>query len=257
MKELSNTQKELLKERTNIDGTFVKRFKKLIEDKKNEYELNGEKITDGSIAKEIGITPQSMVAYTYNKAPELVQLIKISKYFNVSLEYLTGVSNNKYFVDYSLGKEFGLNDAAVSNLKRIHNYATEWGYSEKDPNLVLFAINSFLGSDLKLLYLIGDYLSLPSINNQHLEDTTKKYIEDKKLYLPDLELYNYKIFKSLEKMANDIRETEEVAIMLNAKANKIENKELEQQQKDFEEYYNEQEKRAIDEALKISNYNYE
>ncbi|NLA32818.1 MAG: hypothetical protein GX864_02625, partial [Mollicutes bacterium] len=128
---------------------------------------------------------------------------------------------------------------------------------EKDPNLVLFAINSFLGSDLKFLYYIGDYLSLTSIINQYLEDTTKKYIEDKKLYLPDLELYNYKIFKSLEKMANDIRETEEVAIMLNAKANKIESKELEQQQKDFEEYYNEQEKRAIDEALKISNYNYE
>ncbi|MDD3186851.1 MAG: helix-turn-helix transcriptional regulator [Bacilli bacterium] len=251
-KELSKKQLELLAKKKNLNNIFSKRFKGLVIEAKEKAKLKGEKLLERDIAKAIGVSDPALNSY-YAKTPEHLQLIKISKYFGVSLEYLLGTSDNKYFVDYSLGKEYGLEDKAIANLKRIHNYATEWGYDESRPNIVLFAVNQLLGCDLKILYLIGDYLSYTSKDNPYLSTTTKEYLNDETLYVPNLELYNFKIAKAFEKIASDIRNSEEVAKMTNAKANKIEMKLFEQSQHDFEEYYSEE----MEQAIKAANSMYE
>ncbi|MFV0250021.1 MAG: hypothetical protein ACK5HP_03190 [Bacilli bacterium] len=252
-KEKSEKQIALQQEKKRLDDIFRKRFKELIKLAKEQYlKEKGERLFDKDIASAIGISEQSMNAY-YTKVPEHIQLVKISNYFGVSLEYLLGTSENKYFVDYSLGKEYGLEDYAIANLKKIHDYTTEWGYDTNEPNIVLFAINQLLGCDLKTLYLIGDYLSYASKDNPHLDDTTREYLEDKTLYVPNLELYNYKITKAFETIASSIRNSEQVAKMTNVKANKIEMKLFEQSQQDFEEYYDEK----YQEALRMSDAMYE
>lgn len=55
--------------------------------------------TQAKIASELGITPQAFSNYMKGREPDYNTLIKMSKYFDVSLDYLLGVSENTKPVD--------------------------------------------------------------------------------------------------------------------------------------------------------------
>jgi transcriptional regulator with XRE-family HTH domain len=54
------------------------------------------KKTQAAIADELGMTPQTLSYYANGREPNYDTLIKIADYFNVSLDYLLGRSDNKY-----------------------------------------------------------------------------------------------------------------------------------------------------------------
>ena len=55
--------------------------------------------TQAKIASELGISPQAFSNYMKGREPDYDTLIKMSSYFDVSLDYLLGVSENTKPVD--------------------------------------------------------------------------------------------------------------------------------------------------------------
>lgn len=190
---------------------FVKRFKALLDTKREEK-------TDKEISEEIGITQQSLINYC-DRIPDLEQLIKIKNYFDVSLEYLVGESNNKQYIDYSLGDKFGLSDETIHNLKE---------YVENGNEDLTYTINLLLGDEcLSLIKTISDYVTFPSKDNKYLDDFINNSNKEElkkifyKKYDEDNNIYIYRIMKQLEILTTKGKKSEQVAKMYIEKSSDI------------------------------------
>ena len=74
----------------NYNKPFASRLRELI------AKANDNKITIQSVAKSIGITRQAVSQY-YNglTQPNAETIVKIAEYFNVSTDYLLGLTDNQ------------------------------------------------------------------------------------------------------------------------------------------------------------------
>ena len=81
--------------------------------------LTDRKVSRIKLAKHLGLTNQAVSAYTLGKIfPDYENLLKIAKYFDVSLDYLvTGIRPE----NEQQHEELGLPDKAIENLKKLKN----------------------------------------------------------------------------------------------------------------------------------------
>lgn len=103
------------------------RYRKLRE----SIETNNLKIyTQDKLAKDLGITKtQISNLETGEKYISITELVSYAKFFNVTMEYLLGLSDNKYHNTYNIGTTLGLSDKAI---ERLHYYHTD--NNKKDYN---------------------------------------------------------------------------------------------------------------------------
>lgn len=169
---------------------FAKRLRKLIEDNN---------ITQNQLSGILGKTRQAINNYTLgNTAPDADTLIKLSEYFNVSVDYLIGVSNVKtidkdikFICDYT-----GLSENAVKKLHLLKIESVQ-GYIESD-----IEIKGFTELVKKKIIEDEEMINSTKRDAKELLDLLSKLIEDGKHNIFDviieLELY-------LKKLDSDLR----------------------------------------------------
>lgn len=109
---------------------FRSRLKKLVSKKLIEADRNGEKTTYQKIADELGVTRQTLNDYINDrkkgKTPDTSFLISLAHYFNVSVDYLLGLSDH---IDpdprlQEMSKRTGLSDKGIRALELLYKPAT-------------------------------------------------------------------------------------------------------------------------------------
>lgn len=85
------------------------------------------------IAADLGLTPQAFSYYINGREPNFEILIKISKYFNVTADYLLGLSSSKSGADDAILKEIEIEDSTIKVLKadidkRLYNRFVQHPY---------------------------------------------------------------------------------------------------------------------------------
>lgn len=107
-------------EKTTITGNFADRLQDLINEKKKEN------ITLQNIADETGILKGSLSKYQNNEVEiRISNLVKLAEYFDVSVDYLLGISNVRKPLNDDDSKNLritcdytGLNEKTVESIKK-------------------------------------------------------------------------------------------------------------------------------------------
>lgn len=113
------------RKKKEIDGNFAKLLSELLQKVKTE---NG--IIQDDVAKAIGVSRQALGKWANGETvPDILDLKKIAKYFNVSADYLLGL-NNDPTTDPDLIKACkytGLDEISINTIAKItENYPTVW-----------------------------------------------------------------------------------------------------------------------------------
>lgn len=136
------------------------------------------------LAKKTGINRNTISLYLKNddKNVKLQHLLTLASFFNVSVSYLVGETETREADDIYIGKELGLNDKGIKNLKEIKSI------NEKDGNTYSSLVDEVITNTTF-------YKSL--IKNTHLmvDNNLNKQIETElgkpKVLAPDLQGNDY------------------------------------------------------------------
>ncbi len=212
VKELDNCNTEL-----EINKKIAKSLNDLWEQENKKREQENNPLTYEEIARFVGITPQAFKSYLKgNKSPKSNKIPKLKEFFSTSYERIFGETESDDKRNITIRKDLGLSDKAIENLVKLNKLSHNkemWGEDEQEPlapNMYLFAINKLLEND-KILFLIGDYLSNPSIDNEHLDIEIKELLQNEQIYIPNDDYYSFKIMKLLEELHNEIGKSQEVS----------------------------------------------
>lgn len=88
---------------------FTERFKQL-------RDTTGK--TQVEIAKDLGVKPQTISYYANGREPNYDMLTKIAEYFDVTTDYLIGLTNSPTRIP-SAADDLGLSQRAIENLKKM------------------------------------------------------------------------------------------------------------------------------------------
>lgn len=153
------------------DNIIMHRVKSIFEEIKEN-----QKKTNRDIAKDLKISYQDVTNYTNTRIPSLKFLIKVSQTYNISLDYLVGLSDNKISESFNLFNDCKFNSNVISNLKKIKNELRN--SNDNEIMYIINAINLILGqNNMNLLLMVGVYLSLYNDNNIKSIDKTIKEVE--------------------------------------------------------------------------------
>ncbi len=97
--------------------------------------------TQREIAKNLGLRPQTMSYYMNGREPDFDTLIAIAKYFDVTTDYLLGLTNDPHRETVAVD-ELGVTTDAIDIMKKVKKY---------DPSACLDAVTELLkwANDLK------------------------------------------------------------------------------------------------------------
>ena len=115
------------------------------------------RVTQEDLANYVGVKRQTIALYASGKTkPNINQLVRIAKYFNVSSDWLIGLAENKRPEYQNVGDLLGLNDNAIEKLKNLSHY-------EHTPTkiAVMRFINDFF-TDEFFYPVLSNYLSMCS-----------------------------------------------------------------------------------------------
>jgi transcriptional regulator with XRE-family HTH domain len=113
---LGKTYKRIIPREERV-GVFSKRLKRV-------RELKG--ISQRQAAEDLNISPQNLSYYENGRDAGYGLLVRMARYYNVTVEYLIGASPVMQRENIDINKDIGLNDKTI-NLLRQRN---KWGYSE-------------------------------------------------------------------------------------------------------------------------------
>ena len=120
--------------------------------------------TQGEIARGLGISPQAVSRYlsTENdQLPRLDMLVKMSKYFGLSIDYFAGRARGKTADNEEIHKRLGLSDEAITRLEALRSDPGSWDLAltavdmllaDERGNKILTAIDNFLFSHFDAVY---------------------------------------------------------------------------------------------------------
>ena len=138
---------------------ITKRIKELREDKG---------LTIKALAEELGLNVATLSTYERGtREPSINTIIQLAKYFDVTSDYLLGVSDNKTQENAVIGKELGLSDMSISKLTEIN---------AKKEQYYIKALNMLIEHE-KILHSISNYF--------HSETSSKSF------YLMEKDCLNY------------------------------------------------------------------
>ena len=99
-----------------------KKLAKLYKDLRVDYDVN-RTFTQQELADALGIKKTQISDLERGKKGITInELKKYSKFFNVTTEYLLGLSDNKHNYTFNIGETLGLSDKAI---QRLHYYHTD------------------------------------------------------------------------------------------------------------------------------------
>lgn len=104
--------------------------------------------TQDKLAKDLGITKTQISDLERGeKYISITELVSYAEYFNVTMEYLLGSSNNKYHKTYNIGATLGLSDKAIQTLHSysIKNKSSDFNYMQ----LINFLIENISSDELE------------------------------------------------------------------------------------------------------------
>jgi transcriptional regulator with XRE-family HTH domain len=114
---------------------------------RKEKGLNQEDVANNAL---VNISRNTLSGYENDEVmPPADKIIGLAKIYNVSIDYLCGISNNKEISNLEIGKDTGLSDNAIIKLRTIKN-------QEGINSSKLFIINSII-EDNKIVYNASDY----------------------------------------------------------------------------------------------------
>lgn len=134
------------RKKKEIDGNFAKLLSELLQKVKTE---NG--IIQDDVAKAIGVSRQALGKWANGETvPDIIDLKKLAKYFDVSADYLLGMTDNKTndITVKAICEYTGLNDEAVESLADFADPI----YLEPDPNE-----KSKRNREMQLNFLLNDF----------------------------------------------------------------------------------------------------
>lgn len=142
-------------------------------------------ITQSTLANSIGIGKTTLAAYEQGKSePNNNTLVKIAEYFNVTTDYLLGISPCKSDENDAIFKKIGLSDKSIENLEKInalsHTQLTIWGIDSFNRNPI-GALDFILSQDdsYQFISALYCYFSLYLDSDKHL------YVDDNEINLSD------------------------------------------------------------------------
>jgi len=169
------------------ENLFKTQLKNLIEETKTSQ-------TD--LAKKIGVTRQAISSYTLGiTLPDIEKFQKIADYFNVSYDYLLGVSPNKTRENTDIGERFGLHDKAIKNMEKNKSDIVDAFIESPNFETIIDTMTAFVKSDKNSFSVIAER-DLPG---------EKEAIEWIKANGMDLVLKN-QLNRMIENMANEMRD---------------------------------------------------
>ena len=123
---------------------FHDRFKELL----LEYKENHPQTTQAQIANTIGLTPQAFSYYLNGREPNYTILIKLSDFFNVSVDYLIGKSNYKNTTQKFHAQSLGLSTFAALQLSVLQSFDKELSKQGTESLYnVIESLNTILTND--------------------------------------------------------------------------------------------------------------
>lgn len=176
----------------NYDSAFATRLRKLIEENN---------ISKNQLSEEIGVSRQAISQYCDGSTiPNADKLLKIAEFFNVSLDYLVGRTENfttddklRFVCDYT-----GLNEDAIQKLQQLKTLSffdfSGYHYFYDCNKFIDFFINHLNAKSFFNDVSVYEQLNKKAFNKlkQVLESDKK---EDARTFIYDAE-YNQKISRS-------------------------------------------------------------
>ncbi len=154
-------------------------------------------LSQGKLADELGISRGALSYYeSAQRTADISMLVKFAKYFDVTADYLLGLSDNRTSKTAGIGEATGLSDEAIKKLQDIKN--------GKNPKKNMKICNSFISS-AQFEGLIHEMAAFFTITNEcgqtitHYIDYLQERIEEQKKenYIPpeDIGIHDYGIAK--------------------------------------------------------------
>ena len=161
-------------------------FPKILRELMSRHPSGGYSTTQKALAQELDIRPQTVSLYmngTTQPAPDT--LVNISKYFNVSVDYLlTGVSSyNK-----EMNKELGLSEASIQKLQNAREMETLDGMPT-----VIDTLNNLLSDDAFYEFLnkivLKTYAIQGAVNMTSEQKCSVGNMDVEGYYIWDMQMY--------------------------------------------------------------------
>lgn len=160
--------------------------------------------TQQQLADAIGITRQSLSRYETNeRTPNIDLIYKVSKHYNVSADYLLGLSEIKSCDNkiQNACEATGLEESAIEKLQLINSM------TDKYKNVTMLTIVNDLINDQDFIHIIRDCLNLYRNSSELVEKLLNKQPinhNDKLIEKTDLQLFraSERFRKILEKLKN-------------------------------------------------------
>lgn len=138
--------------------------------------MEREHIKQGDLAEILCVTRQAANQYCLGLSfPDFEKLCKIATYFNVTTDYLLGLSDVYSQADDGINRELGLSEAAISGLKELLN---DKKYGRVVPCKLVFSqliesenFSAALMWLFKAVDKTAEYLPYESVEEQYMDDT--------------------------------------------------------------------------------------
>lgn len=147
---------------------FAKRLKELRSQKQ---------VSQTELAKVLNISNRTISMYEQGYSePNVETLIKISQYFNVSIDYLVGINNGKHLDTQKLYDEIGLSENSIQFLKVWNDFKKEYNGTPLESTNPLECIDFCLAQGELSRQLFDSILAYFLAN---VPDNEKLYINKK------------------------------------------------------------------------------
>ncbi len=128
--------------------------------------MKEKKLTGKQLANDTGITEGtvSKILTGVNTNPKSDTIVTLAKYFNVSSDYLLGLSDYKTPQKANIGKETGLSEMAINNLKDLQTFHNT--DDTKDTDIMQYYVNEIMEVQnrraINYLFTDSDFLDILS-----------------------------------------------------------------------------------------------
>lgn len=122
------------------------------------------KITQSELSKALNVAKTTIASYEQGiNEPGLSMLVKISQYFDVTTDYLIGLSEGRSVDNQEISQKIGINDEAINTLRQLKKLSLINVHNRSQMENV----NALIG-DFDALSAISDYLISPIDNKKYV-----------------------------------------------------------------------------------------
>jgi transcriptional regulator with XRE-family HTH domain len=197
------------KKKSDTVGLFKERIYKLRQEKEVK-----EKISKAEIAKEIGINVATLGYYENgDRCPDIVTLKKIADFYNVSCDYLLGLTeaSNQNQDIQELAKKTNINDKTIEVLQWISEEPSIVFFQDGAADILNMLISGNESNFISVIEILLDYKeSYKDIYTDYIEkktDNEANAIElsfSKMLLKEEVELYEHRITKTISHIVDSV-----------------------------------------------------